>query len=130
MKTMLSLILICLVCMLPKAQADSGSTSGSCSGTLNQLGYFYAYTYQYAYLYNGVLGSESHSFSFSGFLSEMKTAKIIGANEKFVVYRSQHGRALDLAVPFKSGAGLFVKYTASTDFPGEKSQGWINLCRY
>ncbi len=134
MKNLLLFVVISFLFVLPKAYAGlgstSGSTSGSCSNSISQLGYFYAYTYQYAYIYNGILGSESHSFSFSGFLADMKDAKIVGANEKYVVYRSQHGRALDLAVPFQSGAGLFVKYVESTDFPGEGKSAWTKLCSY
>jgi hypothetical protein len=59
--------------------SESGSASLSCSGYLDvydknrilRQQYYYIYTYQYAYIIDGIIKSESHSFSMNGFLSEL-----------------------------------------------------------
>ena len=124
MKKILCLMLT-LLAIASTAHADSGSTSGSCSGTIKNFGYFYAYTYQYAYLYDGRVESESHSFSFSGFLSGMEKAEIVGGNGRHVIYR---GNDFELAVPYKAGAGLYFKSESFPGGPGES--GWVKLCSY
>jgi hypothetical protein len=110
------------------AMADSGSTSGSCSGTLPDLGYYYAYTYQYIYTYNGQIQTENHNFNFSGFLSGMEKARMINHDEKFVYYR---GDKYTLAVPYRSDSGLFLKQKRpnSPDDEG-RAHKWIKLCDY
>jgi hypothetical protein len=110
------------------AMADSGSASGSCSGNLPDLGYYYAYTYQYIYTYNGQVQTENHNFNFSGFLSGMEKARMAGHDEKFVYYRSgKH----TLAVPYRSNSGLFLKQKR-IDGPSDEGGGhrWIKLCDY
>ncbi|WP_019932444.1 hypothetical protein [Nocardia sp. BMG111209] len=101
----------------------SSSTSGSCSETLDDWGYFYAYTYQYAYVDGGVIESESHSFSFSGFLDGGETATLLrSADNKWAIYRAG---VLELAVPYISGAGLYMR-----DVGGPVAGEWIQLCDY
>ena len=109
------------------AFAESGSASGSCSGTATGLGYFYAYTYQYAYLYNGEVSSESHSFSFSGFLESFEDAEILGASGRHIIY--SNGRD-QLAVPYVSGAGLYVLRNGVGGPDSGSSGGWTRLCDY
>ncbi|QIS16212.1 hypothetical protein [Nocardia arthritidis] len=106
-----------------RADSFSSSNSGSCSGTLSDWGYYYAYTYQYAYLQSdGTFGNENHNFNFNGFLSGMEDAGLVyGRNYKWAVYRKGN---LDLAVPYVSGAGLFV---ADNTYD---NRNWIKLCDY
>ncbi|MBL1073087.1 hypothetical protein JK358_01630 [Nocardia sp. 2] len=105
-----------------RADTFSSSRSGSCSGTVGSWGYFYAYTYQYAYIAGRTIESESHSFSFSGFLSGAENAELLkGEDRKWIIYRSGD---FDIAVPYVSGAGLFVQDNRRVD------RDWIKLCSY
>lgn len=117
------------------ADDDSGASTdtatGTCSGTVDRRGFFYAHTYQYAYTSNGTVESEDHDFSFGGFLSDEEHARIIGArNTKWVIYRAKD---FDLAVPYVSGAGLYLleKRHDSDDLNNPETDfNWIKLCDY
>jgi hypothetical protein len=115
-------LLMALVGGAGMARADSYSSSGSCSGTLQSWGDFYAYTYQYVYISNNTFESEDHSLSFSGFLAGAENAQwVSGKDDKWVLYRAGD---FDIAVPYITGAGLFVydnRYSSSE---------WIKLCSY
>ena len=90
------------------AFAASGSATTTCSAT-TPYGYVYAYAYQYASVYpnNGQIGSESHSFSFSGELSgEEKASPVMGVRDSWIFYR---GRKYDFLIPFQKGAGIFIR---------------------
>jgi hypothetical protein len=104
---------------------SSGSNSGSCSGS-RQFGYFHAYTYQYAYIFNREVISESHTFSFSGWLKRMEHAQMVGSSDRHIIYSS--GK-ISLAVPFKRDAGLYVRTDDPTG-PVEPGDGWVKLCDY
>lgn len=85
--------------------AGTGAAYGSCSG-VNVAGYFFAYTYQYAFTYAGSIGSESHSFLFSGFLEKFKDLRPIGGDETHAIYRVNDEI---LFVPFIAKSGLLYQ---------------------
>lgn len=117
------MIAVSTVAAAPANASGGFSHSGSCSGTLGSWGYFYGYTYQYVYIDGqGVIDSESHSFSFSGFLSGADDPTWLGNSQgKWVRYRSGD---FDIAVPYIKGAGLFVKDNRAT------GDDWFKLCSY
>jgi hypothetical protein len=125
-KILLGLLSLAFAAVVPMGTAhasSSSSTSGSCSGNLGDWGYFYAYTYQYAYISDGTVDDEDHDFDFDGFLSGAENARLLrGSDGKWLLYRSGD---LELAVPYVSGAGLYVR-----DAGGPAVDNWIKLCDY
>jgi hypothetical protein len=122
-----SLVTILILALNATALADSGSESGSCSGTFKfcENGhctneYVYIYAYQYAYIYNDFIQSENHTLNFSGALGNSSSyvlQKYVPGSH--VIYR---GPRFNVAIPWKSGAGIYI----STGIPGPDG-GWI-LC--
>lgn len=126
LKVVLGLFVLLVGLASANAQSISGLASGSCSNNLSGFGYFYAYTYQYASIYNGNVNSESHSFSFAGFLNGMESARFQGVNGRHLIYSNDR---YELAVPFISGAGLYMRSFQIPDGPDGQG-GWIKLCSY
>ncbi len=127
MKTLI-FILILGLCSITFAYVNSGSASGSCSNVLPGYGAYTITTTQTAVVTNGSIVTETHTFVFSGFLSEMENAHAVGGNERHIAY--ENSKFL-IAVPYVSGAGFYFKDKNSGDFPKRRSPtGWIKLCNY
>ena len=111
--------------------SESGSMSRSCSGTPSGYGYFYLYAYQYAYINLGKVATESHSFSSSGFLSDVGNyAMQKQAMRHHIIYA---GAKFAVAIPWKSDYGIYAIRTDDNNY-GRSIQdgvmyGWELLCR-
>jgi hypothetical protein len=70
--------------------------------------------------------SESHSFSFSGFLSG-EDFELIGWDGEHMIYESENFK---IAVPYNSGSSLYFKdLRRRVDGPSGRRSKWQYLCR-
>ena len=94
-----------LIVLSANCYSESFSFSNSKTGMLNPGGYYYYYVYQYVYHYNGSVLSESHSFVFSGALSEDNHPKLQGLSGNWLIYE---GTKHYIAIPCTSGECIYV----------------------
>ncbi|MEU2255892.1 hypothetical protein ABZ540_22245 [Nocardia xishanensis] len=87
-------------------------------------GSFTAIINQTAVVQGGEVTSETHTLSFSGFLSGMENAPIVAGDDLHIIYR--RGK-IDLAVPYIDGANLYFRKNNAAGTPG-RSGGWYRLC--
>lgn len=94
--------------------SEAFSFSASHSGSLNSEGWYYYCVYQNVYLYNGQVMSETHSFTFSGALSDDSNPTLLGLNDNWLIYE---GKKHYIAIPSVSGESIYVKRKNSMNIP-------------
>jgi hypothetical protein len=105
--------------------SESFTFSRSNSGCLNPGGYYYYYVYQYVYHYNGKVLSESHSFTFSGALSDDDNPTLLGMNDSWMIYE---GKKHYIAIPCVSGECIYVMDKTVSSFPSPgKGRAWQQI---
>jgi len=102
--------------------AESFSFSKSQSGFLDGKSYYYN-IYQYAYWHGDEI-SESHSFFFSGILSDEEDATLLGKADKWLIYE---GRNYFFAIPIQKDVKIYLKKKFVLDCPSGKYKDWIAI---
>ena len=116
-----------------RSLAESGIATTSCSrrAKLCEDGsdrchdrYFYIYSSQYALFINDKFESENHTLNTSGFIDD--TYQFVGPSDKWIIYQ---GKKFRLALPWKNGAGIYVRSIKEIDGPSVTEKTWKKLCK-